>query len=489
MTIRTELRLGQVTDLSTTARAFSDVQLYLNTMGVLGFTLTLGGGLSGGSYDGSADITAAVTSAPKVDHALTIGTHLTGGSYDGSASVTIATDATSSNVINTIVARDGAGAFSAGAITGTSLNVGSALTGTLRTLNVNGIVRVSLTSTDGGYFEGRTTSGTVLAALSLGVSADMAASGEVALYSTGTKKLYLGTNTTTALTIDGTTQVITAANTLNATTLGGTLSTAAQPNVTSVGTLTSLSVTGNVVTGATFTSNVVGGSAFLAAAATTSQVYARIKNTGGDALFGAEISTGGGALTGSTAYATLLLALGARPVQIGSNDTLVASFTAGGTALTGTLAVTGATTSGGLLSDQLTARIGDLALGTHTGGAASIVTFTDATSKGTWAQQQTFSNGIVVGAGNAVLNASNTLKIGSTGSTPKIGTATLAAGTVTITNSSVNSTDRIFVTRVSVGGTVGTALAYTIINGTSFTITSNNPLDTSVVIWWIIQDA
>jgi hypothetical protein len=53
-------------------------------------------------------------------HTLTIGTHLTGGSFNGSADVTIATDAVSTNTASTMVARDGAGAFSMGVLSATT---------------------------------------------------------------------------------------------------------------------------------------------------------------------------------------------------------------------------------------------------------------------------------------------------------------------------------------------------------------------------------
>lgn len=50
---------------------------------------------------------------------LTIGSYLTGGSYNGSANVTIAVNASSSNGSSTLVARDASGNFSAGIITAT----------------------------------------------------------------------------------------------------------------------------------------------------------------------------------------------------------------------------------------------------------------------------------------------------------------------------------------------------------------------------------
>lgn len=52
-----------------------------------------------------------------VANALTLGAYLTGGSFDGSAPVTATVDATSANTASKVVARDGSGDFSAGTIT------------------------------------------------------------------------------------------------------------------------------------------------------------------------------------------------------------------------------------------------------------------------------------------------------------------------------------------------------------------------------------
>lgn len=77
--------------------------------------LNPGAKINGVLFTGASDITITA-SAP---HALSFGTHITpaSGSYDGSAAVTIATDATNLNTASTIVARDGSGNFSVGAIT------------------------------------------------------------------------------------------------------------------------------------------------------------------------------------------------------------------------------------------------------------------------------------------------------------------------------------------------------------------------------------
>ena len=58
-------------------------------------------------------------SAGSVANALTLGTYLTGGSFNGSAAVTATVDATSANTASKVVARDASGNFSAGTITAT----------------------------------------------------------------------------------------------------------------------------------------------------------------------------------------------------------------------------------------------------------------------------------------------------------------------------------------------------------------------------------
>lgn len=66
----------------------------------------------------------------------------------------------------------------------------------------------------------------------------------------------------------------------------------------------------------------------------------------------------------------------------------------------------------------------------------------------------------------------------------RIGSAVLVAGTVTVFTSSAKTTSLIFFTVKTIGGTPGT-LSYTVNDGVSFTITSNNVADTSTVNWQI----
>ncbi len=74
------------------------------------------------------------------------------------------------------------------------------------------------------------------------------------------------------------------------------------------------------------------------------------------------------------------------------------------------------------------------------------------------------------------------------GSNCKMGTATLAAGTVTVSNTSVTSNSLIYLTVQSAGGTVGSPYISAKSTGTSFTITSTSGSDTSTVAWMIMEE-
>lgn len=74
-----------------------------------------------------------------------------------------------------------------------------------------------------------------------------------------------------------------------------------------------------------------------------------------------------------------------------------------------------------------------------------------------------------------------------TGTNAKIGTATLAAGTVTVANTSVTANSRIFVTSNTDGGTPGWLRVSAKTVNTSFVITSSSATDTSTVAWIIVE--
>jgi hypothetical protein len=72
------------------------------------------------------------------------------------------------------------------------------------------------------------------------------------------------------------------------------------------------------------------------------------------------------------------------------------------------------------------------------------------------------------------------------GSNKSCGAATLVGGTVTVNTTAVNTASRIFINHATIGGTPG-HLTYTIINATSFTVTSSSGTDTSTINWLIIN--
>jgi hypothetical protein len=186
---------------------------------------------------------------------LTLGSFLTGTSFNGGTAVTAAVDATSANTASKVVARDASGNFSAGTITatlsGSATSAGSATTaGTVTTAAQPNITSVgtltSLTVTGNVGAGNLNTSGVVVA-------------------STLTSNVTTGT---APLVVTSTTQV---AN-LNVATAGvaGYVTAAAQSNITSVGTLSALTVSGNIgagnisATAGTFTSVSGSGSALTA---------------------------------------------------------------------------------------------------------------------------------------------------------------------------------------------------------------------------------
>lgn len=73
------------------------------------------------------------------------------------------------------------------------------------------------------------------------------------------------------------------------------------------------------------------------------------------------------------------------------------------------------------------------------------------------------------------------------GTGARAGELTLIGGSKTVTNTTVGAASEIILTRKTSGGTIGTAITYTISNGTSFTVNSDNPLDTSTFTYFIFE--
>lgn len=74
-----------------------------------------------------------------------------------------------------------------------------------------------------------------------------------------------------------------------------------------------------------------------------------------------------------------------------------------------------------------------------------------------------------------------------TGANSRAGTSVLVGGTVTVSNTTVTANTIVMLTSQVDGGTIGSVRISAKVNGTSFTITSSNVLDTSTVGWYMIE--
>lgn len=75
----------------------------------------------------------------------------------------------------------------------------------------------------------------------------------------------------------------------------------------------------------------------------------------------------------------------------------------------------------------------------------------------------------------------------TSGANQRAGNAVLVGGTVTVANTTVTANTIVMLTRKTSGGTIGTAITYTVIAATSFTITSDSVLDTSTFSYFLIE--
>ncbi len=89
--------------------------------------------------------------------------------------------------------------------------------------------------------------------------------------------------------------------------------------------------------------------------------------------------------------------------------------------------------------------------------------------------------------GSILMNTVGTSLRVKTGTNARAGNATLVGGTVTVNNTTAGANTIIMLTRKTSGGTLGTAITYTISNGTSFTITSDSALDTSTFSYFMVE--
>ena len=162
--------------------------------------------------------------------------------------------------------------------------------------------------------------------------------------------------------------------------------------------------------------------------------------------------------------------------------------------------VVGANTTGLIFSVAGTGTQRDVYLGSTGAGAQSVYLYNNGAR---WAVNPSghfiagSDNAYDIGASGAtrprnVFVAANVVVGGklsaiSTGAAQVTGNAVLVGGTVTVATTAALTASKIMLTRKTSGGTPGTSITYTISNAVSFTITSDNVLDTSTFTWFIID--
>lgn len=121
--------------------------------------------------------------------------------------------------------------------------------------------------------------------------------------------------------------------------------------------------------------------------------------------------------------------------------------------------------------------------------SGNLITAGDFSTTGTvTADSDITSNGIITSSASLVVSSAGFgLKV-KEGANAKQGIGTLVAGVCTVATTAVLSTSHVFPTHRILGGTPG-ILTYTIINATSFTVTSTNVADTSTFDWLITDPA
>lgn len=421
-----------VTDIAKQLRAVSKSVCYLISQGGGG-----GGGTVTSVSSANADATVAastttpvitIVSAPKLSTARTIN----GTSFDGTANITITA--------------------AAGTLTGTTLNstvVTSSLTGvgTITTGVWNG---TAITDT---YISSASTWNAKQSAITFGTGVQTALG--VNIGSIGAPILFNGA--------------------------GGTPSSITLTNATGyLGT-----VNGNTFTSGSSTYTGTAGQTYTFP--TTSATIARID--AGNTFVGANNFTNGIAVnTSSTVY---------RTTNGGANVSGSNNFNdiTGSASTAGALGV-GTSTTTGLLDFTAangTRRIARAGIGltnlVNTAGSESADFIINTQSAGTAASEKLriSSTGDVTVTGGGIIFA--TVAKGITyksGTGARAGNATLVAGTVTVTNTTVTANTIVMLTRKTAGGTLGN-ITYTVSAGASFTINSDNALDTSIISYVLYE--
>jgi hypothetical protein len=253
---------GQVANALVAGTVYTAAQPNITSLGTLS-SLAVSGNASAGNVNTAGKVVAstlesnvATGTAPLTVASTTKVTNLNADLLDGYDTATAAT-------ANTVVVRNADGSFSANIVTanlsGNATTAGTVVTaaqpnitsvGTLTGLGVNGnIAAVNITANTGVF----TGNGSGLSALGGANVTGQVGNALVAgtVYTNAQPNITsVGTLSSLAVTGNATAgNVYANSGTVGASLLTGTLTTAAQPNITSVGTLSALTVTGNVSAG------------------------------------------------------------------------------------------------------------------------------------------------------------------------------------------------------------------------------------------------
>ena len=474
---------GAVSITNSTTSTTTGTGALIITGGVgIGGALNVGGALS---VTGNITGTLATAAQPSI---TSVGT-LTGLTSSGVVDITNSTASTTTTT--------GALKVVGGVGIGGALNVGGNITGTLATAAQPNITSVgTLTSLSTGSI---TLNGTLITATAADINSLQGSSGAQSSYITGITE---GTASASKALVVDTNKDITGIRNLTATNLTGTLQTAAQANITSVGTLTGLTSSGAVsITNATASSSILtgalvvtGGVGIGGASYIGGSVRVNSSSISSSSVSGALVVNGGVGI-GNNLNVALAVVAGLSGVSgaVG-NSTSGIQFRTGATSYTtgytGTLASTVfssfarptwlASTAGTVTTEASTVYIENSPLAgtnmTITNAYALCINAGVTALKDTTASSSTTSGALIVtggvgigGALNVGGNITGTLATAAQSSITSVGTLTglTSSGAVSITNSTAStttSTGALIVTGgVGIGGAlnVGGALSVT----------------------------